>query len=131
MAGTFAGIFGIKMWGKRKSYLIALLGVIISAFTLCKLMWFFFNYFENNFVWLENWIWNLCNLFFYRISCLWTHLFATEYKIIWARAYHKWRGDFNYTVDLFLFDAIFHNNYDAGKIPHLVVYHFKAYYWIS
>lgn len=63
MAGTFAGIFGIKMWGKRKSYLIALLGVIISAFTLCKLMWFFFNYFENNFVWLENWIWNLCNFF--------------------------------------------------------------------
>lgn len=38
LAGTFAGIFGIKMWGKRKSYLIALLGVIISAFTLCELM---------------------------------------------------------------------------------------------
>lgn len=42
LIGTFAGILGIKMLGKRKSYLIALVGVVISSFTLSKL----------NFLWL-------------------------------------------------------------------------------
>lgn len=34
LLGTFAGIIGIKMLGKRKSYLIALVGVVVSSFTL-------------------------------------------------------------------------------------------------
>lgn len=34
LGGTFAGIFGLKMWGKRKLFLFALLGVTISSFTL-------------------------------------------------------------------------------------------------
>lgn len=45
VGGTFAGVFGLKMWGKRKVYLIALVGVTSCTLFLCK----FFLAFSYNF----------------------------------------------------------------------------------
>lgn len=144
-------MFGIKLLGKRNSYLVALLGVIICSLTLSKLNWIDLN-----------WVWNGRSFFVNRksvfrrtpswgitlngvkpasfhpkilqkpskinfvtfhqfLSCLWICLSGSKYKIIWGRAKHGWCQWFHCTVDLFLLDAVFHNNYNAGTCNFFII----------
>lgn len=36
LSGTVAGLIGIKVLGKRKLYLLSVLGATLSTLTLCK-----------------------------------------------------------------------------------------------
>lgn len=114
LAGTIAGVFFLKLMGKRNLFLVALLGITASLFVLCS---FDFNFFLIFFFTLTE--------TFHHFSCLWFCLSTIGNKIIWYHNHHTSIRRIIRSINFILFDAILHNNYTNGELNEYFSWIFK------